>query len=415
MRKKLTSFALVSAMIAGSTVSSLALEESNSSITKSTLKKINLEKKKILSQNEDLKKNMSANEIKLDQTKNDLQTVLAQKLENEKELNSTEIRLGEELSNLKQQIVNYYMNSYSSNLSVLKELISSDNPSDFIITTSHLKYIVNDRDKKVDEVSKLLEKYKNLSKKISDNESKLVSLQNELIENQKQLENKSIKNEKALVNLNEEETKLKDILIVQEKEEAEIKKAILNASANKETNTSVSNKVETVTSSNNTSSSSNTSSLSNTSTEDNSNVNVEANTSTNMSTSSTALQKPVSSYRITSRFGMRIHPVTGMKKMHNGIDLASGKGTPIKSSQGGKVIISQYSSSYGNYVVVDHGNGLSTLYAHLDKRYVSVGDSVKCGQEIGTMGSTGMSTGPHLHFEVRVNGEKVNPELHISF
>lgn len=409
MKKKLTSFALISAMIAGSTVNSLALEESNSSITKSTLKKINLEKKKILSQNEDLKKNMSANEIKLDQTKNDLQTVLAQKLENEKELNSTEIRLGEELSNLKQQIVNYYMNSYSSNLSVLKELISSDNPSDFIITTSHLKYIVNDRDKKVDEVSKLLEKYKNLSKKISDNESKLVSLQNELIENQKQLENKSIKNEKALVNLNEEETKLKDILIVQEKEEAEIKKAILNASANKETNTGVSNKVETVTSS------SNTSSLSNTSTEDNSNVNVEANTSTNMSTSSTALQKPVSSYRITSRFGMRIHPVTGMKKMHNGIDLASGKGTPIKSSQGGKVIISQYSSSYGNYVVVDHGNGLSTLYAHLDKRYVSVGDSVKCGQEIGTMGSTGMSTGPHLHFEVRVNGEKVNPELHIVF
>lgn len=403
MRKKLTSFALVSAMIAGSTVSSLALEESNSSITKSTLKKINLEKKKILSQNEDLKKNMSANEIKLDQTKNDLQTVLAQKLENEKELNSTEIRLGEELSNLKQQIVNYYMNSYSSNLSVLKELISSDNPSDFIITTSHLKYIVNDRDKKVDEVSKLLEKYKNLSKKISDNESKLVSLQNELIENQKQLENKSIKNEKELANLNEEETKLKDILIVQEKEEAEIKKAILKASANKETNTSVSNKVESVTSS------------SNTSTEDNSNVNIETNTSTNMSTTSTTLQKPVSSYRITSRFGMRIHPVTGEKKMHNGIDLASGKGTPIMSSQGGKVIISQYSSSYGNYVVVDHGNGLSTLYAHLDKRYVSVGDSVKCGQEIGTMGSTGMSTGPHLHFEVRVNGEKVNPELHISF
>lgn len=411
MKRKLTSIALVSAMITSSTVNALALEESNSSKTKSALEKVSSDKKKLVSENKELKNNMEVNDKKLTQAKNDLQSVLAQKLENEKELNNTEVRLEVELSNLKQQMVNYYISSYSSNISILKELISSDNPSDFIITTSHLKYIVNDRDKKVDNVAKLLEKYEDLSKKISDNESALVSLQNELVASQKELESETIKNDAKIADLNEKEAQLKDILIVQEKEEAAIKEAILNSSKENNGSSSSQNKVDEDSSSTNNSSKNESANNANSEAVDKDGSKENDNVSNN--TPSSGLQKPVASYTITSRFGMRIHPVTGVQKMHNGIDLAAPKGTPIMSSQSGKVIISQYSSSYGNYVVVDHGGGLSTLYAHLDKRYVNDGDVVKCGQEIGTMGSTGMSTGPHLHYEVRVNGEKINPELKV--
>lgn len=421
MKRKLTSIALVSAMVTSSAVNALALEERNSSKTKSALEKIKSEKKELLSENKNLNDTINENEIKINQTKTDLQSVLNQKIENEKELSNTQVKLEEEVQNLKQQMVNFYMSSYSSNVSILKELISSENASDFIITTSHLKYIVNDRDKKVDDVSKLLEKHKELSKKISDSESKLVSLQNELIENQKKLEKESSDNKQRIAALNKKEDELEDILVVQEKEEAEIKQAILNSSIQKQENETTSNKVETPNKIEN-SATNNSVNKENVENENSNSMNNNAsdntisnNTSNNTVTPSGALQRPVASYRITSRFGMRNHPVTGVRKMHNGIDLAAPKGTPILSCQSGKVIISQYSSSYGNYIVVDHGGGISTLYAHLDSRYANVGDSVKCGQQIGTMGSTGMSTGPHLHFEVRVNGEKVNPESHISF
>jgi murein DD-endopeptidase MepM/ murein hydrolase activator NlpD len=114
--------------------------------------------------------------------------------------------------------------------------------------------------------------------------------------------------------------------------------------------------------------------------------------------------------RITSAFGMRFHPVLKVYKLHTGIDLGIGSGTPIYSMSSGKVIISSYSSGYGNYVVVDHGGGISSLYAHLSSRLVSVGTSVAKGELIAKSGNTGWSTGPHLHFEVRQNGDPINPE-----
>lgn len=113
--------------------------------------------------------------------------------------------------------------------------------------------------------------------------------------------------------------------------------------------------------------------------------------------------------RITSPYGMRWHPVLQKEKMHTGIDVGIPTGTPIYSMAGGKVIISKYSSSYGHYIVVDHGGGLSSLYAHLSSRLVSVGQTVEKGQMIAKSGSTGRSTGPHLHFEVRINGNHTNP------
>jgi murein DD-endopeptidase MepM/ murein hydrolase activator NlpD len=113
--------------------------------------------------------------------------------------------------------------------------------------------------------------------------------------------------------------------------------------------------------------------------------------------------------KITSPFGMRYHPILKKDKMHTGIDIGIATGTPIYAMSEGKVIISTYSSSYGNMVVIDHGGGISSLYAHNSKLLVSEGQTVKKGQMIAKAGSTGRSTGPHLHFEVRKNGTPINP------
>ena len=117
---------------------------------------------------------------------------------------------------------------------------------------------------------------------------------------------------------------------------------------------------------------------------------------------------PASNNVITSLFAGRIHPITGKPQHHTGTDIRAAKNTEIYSAKSGIVITSTYNSSYGNYVVVSHGNGVSTLYAHMNSRAVSVGDSVSQGQVIGYVGTTGSSTGYHLHYEVRINGTRVD-------
>lgn len=113
--------------------------------------------------------------------------------------------------------------------------------------------------------------------------------------------------------------------------------------------------------------------------------------------------------RYSSGFGYRIHPISGVRKMHTGQDIAAPSGTAIKAAGSGKVITAAYLNGYGNTVVIDHGGGVSTLYGHCSRLFVSVGQSVTQGQSIAAVGSTGYSTGPHLHFEVRINGKPVNP------
>ncbi len=115
-------------------------------------------------------------------------------------------------------------------------------------------------------------------------------------------------------------------------------------------------------------------------------------------------------YRLSSLFGYRIHPITGEAHSHTGIDIPAPGNTPILACKSGQVVTSAYHYSYGNYVVIDHGNGNSTLYAHMSSRAVSEGDMVTQGQTIGYVGTTGSSTGNHLHLEVRDNYTRVDPE-----
>ncbi len=111
----------------------------------------------------------------------------------------------------------------------------------------------------------------------------------------------------------------------------------------------------------------------------------------------------------SSNFGYRIDPFSGQQSMHEGIDFPAEAGTPIVATASGKVIVAEYHPAYGKMIEIDHGNGLVSRYAHTSMMFVKEGDLVVRGQRIATVGSTGRSTGPHLHFEVRLNGVPQNP------
>ncbi len=117
---------------------------------------------------------------------------------------------------------------------------------------------------------------------------------------------------------------------------------------------------------------------------------------------------------ITSRFGYRVHPIFGTVRNHTGIDIGASYGASINASDGGTVTLAQYYGGYGNCVMIDHGNGRVTLYGHMSSLGVSVGQAVSQGQYIGAVGDTGWATGPHCHFEIYINGGRVDPEMYFS-
>jgi murein DD-endopeptidase MepM/ murein hydrolase activator NlpD len=122
-------------------------------------------------------------------------------------------------------------------------------------------------------------------------------------------------------------------------------------------------------------------------------------------------RKPViGEVEFTSGFGVRSDPFLGRPAMHTGLDFRAATGDPVRATANGKVISSGWAGGYGRMVEIDHGNGLSTRYGHLSEIGVKVGDQIKIGQVIGAVGSTGRSTGPHLHYETRIDGEAVDPQ-----
>mgnify|MGYP000915536101 CR=1 FL=1 len=144
----------------------------------------------------------------------------------------------------------------------------------------------------------------------------------------------------------------------------------------------------------------------------NKNNNTGSNNNGGSTTPTGTFQWPVpSSHTITSNYGYRIHPISGTKKLHAGIDIGAPGGSNIVAADAGTVVLSSfgYNGGYGNYVIISHGNGITTRYAHCSNLFVSAGESVSKGQVIAAVGSTGASTGNHCHFEVRINGGSKNP------
>ena len=132
-------------------------------------------------------------------------------------------------------------------------------------------------------------------------------------------------------------------------------------------------------------------------------------------TSLSNLQWPVPSCTlITSRFGYRVAPTTGASTYHGGLDIGAGMGAPIVAAGAGDVIYAGANGGYGNCVMIDHGNGVVTVYAHMSSIGVSYGQYVTAGQYVGAVGSTGVSTGPHCHFEIRINGAQTDPAAYFS-
>src|SRR5207245_935429 len=125
------------------------------------------------------------------------------------------------------------------------------------------------------------------------------------------------------------------------------------------------------------------------------------------------LSSPIPGAAITSYFGPRVHPIFGDVRMHTGIDFGANTGTPIHAAADGVVVSAGDLGGYGNATVISHGNALATLYAHQSAIFVTAGTHVTRGQVIGLVGCTGFCTGPHLHFEVRINGDPVDPLLYL--
>lgn len=262
-----------------------------------------------------------------------------------------------------------YMNGSSGYIGVL---LASEDFSDFISRLNNVKKII-EFDTKL--LSKMKQQQDDIeSKKIALENSKtsLVSLQNDSIEKKKELD-KANEDKKNYYKELEKNQKELERLLSEEEREAKAIQAQIKAIQSKLSNGKYSG-------------------------------------------SKTGILK-VSDIgympRITSKFGMRMHPILKRNIMHYGIDIAVPSGTPVYSMADGKVIIAEYQNGYGNVVVIDHGSGLTTLYAHNSKLLVSVGEKVKKGQIISKSGSTGYSTGPHLHFEVAINGKQVNPEPYL--
>ena len=123
---------------------------------------------------------------------------------------------------------------------------------------------------------------------------------------------------------------------------------------------------------------------------------------------------PVEGSRDSSSFGSRIHPVTGRRTNHDGLDMSAPTGTPIYATADGRVEMAQWYGGYGNYVQIEHGGDIETRYGHMSRMNVRPDQEVKKGDLIGWVGSTGRSTGPHLHYEVRIAGEPVDPEPYLN-
>jgi murein DD-endopeptidase MepM/ murein hydrolase activator NlpD len=125
------------------------------------------------------------------------------------------------------------------------------------------------------------------------------------------------------------------------------------------------------------------------------------------------LSRPIPNAAVTSTFGARMDPFLGRPAMHTGVDFRAAAGYPIRATAAGTVVTAEYTGGYGNMVEVDHGNGLTTRYAHLSRIVVKPGDIVAKGSIVGRAGSTGRSTGPHVHYEVRVDGSAIDPMRYI--
>ena len=326
------------------------------------LNQVKEEKNETLSEIEDLSSQITESEEQLSKLNTQVKELEKQIKVVENELKEAQERQEAQQKALEQRIVAQYK---TGTLSYWEILLNPESPLKFL-SNLHMFNKIAQYDN--DLINSIEEEKEKIQKNKEDLDSKKSELK--IAKANAEKENVKLKNAKAqknskLAKLSDEEKKIQEQIDAEEAELANIKKQIIAAQA-------------------------------------------ANNTPPKYSGGKLAWPTP-GYYTITSKYGMRLHPIFHVWKLHAGIDLGAPKGANFVAGEAGTVITSRLSSSYGNMVVIDHGGGLTTLYAHGTTRLVSVGDKVQKGQPVLTVGSTGNSTGNHAHFEVRVNGSAVDP------
>ena len=306
-------------------------------------------------------------------------------IENDITIKENEIAEREEI--LGQRLRGVYKSSIGSE--ILNLVLSADNLGDIISVLSNVKVLVQTDNDLINQIAEMKEDLQNQKVNLEDRKSQvekdktdLESAKAELSEVTKQYENqvnelKGLEEEQSaeMAKLTDEERAIQDEINKYKEDNANLEQYFSNTTST----TSVARY-----------SGDNTVAIS------------------NVGGSSSGFIKP-SAGGVTCPYGPRIHPVTGVNSIHTGVDFGASYGSPIVAAKAGVVTTATYNTAYGNMIIIDHGDGTSTLYAHASSFVVSVGQSVSQGQTIAYVGSTGYSTGPHLHFEIRINGQHVNP------
>ena len=299
------------------------------------------------------------------------------KVEKSIEENTTEIEKAKKEQELKQEILGERLrNVYKSNLNdkFLYMILESKNFGELFSNIANIRTLVKTDNKLIEEIEALKNELEVRQAELETSKSTLASKKAELLSKEKSLNEVKAEHENTL---NTYKSQLNELEELEAEKNAELKEL-----ADRE------DEIEK---------------------EIQSYFTKTPSTASPTSNSSSGFIRPVASSTITSSYGPRVHPVTGQYKVHTGVDFAASTGTPFVAAKDGVVTAAEYHPAYGNMVIIDHGGGFSTLYAHASQLKVSVGQKVKQGQVVSLVGSTGYSTGPHAHFEIRINGQHVNP------
>ncbi|MGG5460225.1 murein hydrolase activator EnvC family protein [Clostridium sp. B9] len=319
-------------------------------------------------------------------------------VKNSIEENTKEIASAEKEKQLKQDILGERLrNVYKSNLSnkFLYIVLESQSISELLSNITNIQLLVKTDNELIAEVEALQSELESRQAQLESSKKTLDQKKNELVSKEESLNVVKAEHEETL---NTYKSQLDELESLESDKNAELREL-----ANREDE--IEKEIQSYFSTSSTSDD-----ATNSGSVDNSGGSSTDGSSNNVSS---GFIRPVDSSTITSSYGPRVHPVTGQYKVHTGVDFAAPAGAPFYASKDGIVTTAEYHPAYGNMVIIDHGGGYSTLYAHASSLNVSAGQRVKQGQVVSLVGSTGYSTGPHAHFEIRINGQHVNPMNYI--
>lgn len=391
-KNRMISYVLAAALFVGScapiTVQAATIESAKK-------KAEQLEREKAKAQKEQSSLSAQLNKIieDLKKAQSDVEAKEKEIAETEDELTAARIKENEQYEAMKIRIKYMYENGDSDMIAVL---LSAENMADFLNKAEYVEQIsIYDRE--------MLVEFQRVVKEIEEKEAKLKKEKQELLTLQDNLSKKQKEVESLLATKNAQISDLES----QIGENAKVLNALIEAAKEAERRRKEAEEAAKQEAENNKRPSSGNSSSGSGSSSGN------YKPGGNVISGNGTLSNPCPGARISSEFGPRRAPTAGASSYHRGRDYAAPSGTPIYASAAGTVITASYNGVRGNYVVIDHGNGLQTWYQHASRLYVSAGQKVSRGQNIAAVGTTGVSTGAHLHYEVHVNGTAVDPRKYL--